>query len=170
MSGGVLKAKSVSSVKPATAAQPLECWLGVVCDQAICDRASLRATYVNVHERWTLPSTDLLGQNLPFQAHFNVSGQGQYEVRLMWVGMDKSTQPAGDQPDEVMFEGRGHFSAAALKVPSKPGLYDLTLEWRYATDVTPALLSASGASEWRRAPVRCPILVEVAKPQAVGQG
>ncbi len=135
----------------------LECSRIVPCARAIRDAATGLATFVDVYETMNLPK-EALGQCLPITVHFAIRGEGTFEVRPVWVASDGEQSPAGDVVDQVSLRGRSAFLAPQLRMPEKPGAYDLALEWRYGT---PGL-----GQRWRLAGARAPVDVRVVEPAA----
>jgi hypothetical protein len=134
----------------------LECTRIVPCARAIRDAATGLATFVDVYEVLRLPKA-ALGQCVPVVVHFSIVGEGDFEVRPVWVDARGETSPAGDLVDRVSVRGRSAFLAPQVRVPDRAGAYALALEWRYASPV---------GGRWRLASARAPVDVQVAEVDA----
>jgi hypothetical protein len=103
----------------------------VLCGMALVNPATQNVTFVEVVHSLTVPAASL-GEYVGLRAHFLIVGDGEFDVRVVWVGADGAVVRAGDACDRVAVEGATEFASSGVRLPPGPGEWHLALQWRPA--------------------------------------
>jgi len=129
----------------------------IVCAAGLTNPKNGLLSFIDVPDALQIEA-QYLGEFVPYQAHFTVTGHGNYSLKLFWIDANGAECSAGDIPEQLEVQGRKNFCVMVLRMPTSFGRHVLVARWRRPSD-----------TDWNGSASDASYVLELQPPPTTGQ-